>query len=59
MHGWKKRILLKHHLERGASKTELSRQFGVSRRTIHQWVEKGSWTETCQEAGCGTGCGLR
>ncbi len=34
-------MLLKHYLERGVSKTELSRRFGVSRRTIHEWVETG------------------
>ncbi len=32
-------MLLKHYLERGVSKTELSRPFGVSRRTIHEWVD--------------------
>ena len=34
-------MLLKQCLERGVSKTELSRRFGVSRRTIHEWVEAG------------------
>ena len=34
-------MLLKHYLERGVSKTELSRRFGVNRRTIHSWVETG------------------
>ena len=34
-------MLLKHYLERGVSKTELSRRFGVSRRTIHEWIEAG------------------
>ncbi len=34
-------MLLKHYLERGVSKTELSRRFGVSRRTIHEWTETG------------------
>ena len=34
-------MLLKHYLERGVSKTELSRRFGVSRRTIHEWIETG------------------
>ena len=27
MHGWETRMLLKHYLERGVSKTELSRRF--------------------------------
>ena len=41
MHGWETRMLLKHCLERGVSKAELSRRFGVSRRTIHAWIEAG------------------
>ena len=41
MHGWETRMLLKHYLERRVSKTELSRRFGVSRRTIHEWIETG------------------
>lgn len=41
MHGWETRMLLKHYLERGVSKAALSRRFGVSRRTIHEWVETG------------------
>ena len=46
MHGWETRMLLKHYLERGVSKTELSRRFGVSRRTIrgHRWAT--SWIPT-------------
>ena len=32
---------LRHYLERGISKAELSRRFGVSRRTIHAWIESG------------------
>ena len=40
-HGWETRMLLRHYLERGVSKTELSRRFGVSRRTIHEWIETG------------------
>ena len=41
MHGWETRMLLRHYLEQGVTKTELSRQFGVSRRTIHEWIETG------------------
>ncbi len=41
MHGWKVWMLLKHYLEQGVSKAELSRRFGVSRRTIHYWVKTG------------------
>ncbi len=34
-------MLLKHYLEQGVSKAELSRRFGVNRRTIHNWVKTG------------------
>ena len=34
-------MLLKHYLDQGVSKTELSRRFGVNRRTIHNWVTTG------------------
>ena len=32
---------LKHYLDQGLSKAELSRRFGVSRRTIHRWIRSG------------------
>ena len=41
MHGWGTRMLLKHYLDAGVSKAELSRRFGISRRTIHHWIETG------------------
>ena len=41
MHGWETKMLLKHYLGRGVSKAALSRRFGMSRRTIHEWVETG------------------
>ena len=41
MNGWRARMLLKHYLEQGVSKTELSRHFGVSRGTIHYWLRTG------------------
>lgn len=34
-------MLLKHYLDEGVSKAELSRRFGVNRRTIHCWIETG------------------
>ena len=32
-------MLLKYYLDQGVSKVELSRRFGVNRRTIHYWIE--------------------
>jgi transposase len=34
-------MLLRHYLEQGTSKSELARQLGVSRDTIHRWIRDG------------------
>jgi transposase len=34
-------MLLRHYLEQGASKSELARQLGVSRDTVHRWIRDG------------------
>ena len=41
MHDWETRMRLKHYLELGMTKAELSKRFGVSRRTVHYWIESG------------------
>jgi transposase len=41
MHRRETRVLLRHYLEQGVSKSELARRFGVSRRTVYQWIETG------------------
>jgi len=41
MIGRETRMLLKHYLAQGASKSELARQLGVSRDTIHRWIRAG------------------
>jgi transposase len=41
MFGRETRMLLRHYLEEGTSKSELSRQLGVSRDTIHRWIREG------------------
>ena len=51
MHGWETRMLLRHYLERGATRAEMSRRFGVDRRTIHRWVSGGQLE---RDAGEGT-----
>ena len=35
------RMLLRHYLEQGTSKSALARQLGVSRDTIHRWIRSG------------------
>ena len=42
-------MLLKHYLDQGVSKAELSRRFGVSRRTIHHWITTGQLDRNLRE----------
>jgi len=41
MHSRETRVLLRHYLEQGVSKTELAKRFGISRRTVYHWIETG------------------
>jgi transposase len=41
MIGRETRMLLRHYLEQGASKSALARQLGVSRDTLHRWIRDG------------------
>jgi transposase len=41
MYGWEPRVLLKHYLEQGLSKTAIAERIGVSRRTVYHWIESG------------------
>jgi len=41
MIGREKRMLLRHYLEQGVSKSALARQLGISRDTIHRWIREG------------------
>ena len=41
MIGWEKRVLLRHYLEQGMSKKAVAELLGVSRRTVHYWIETG------------------
>ena len=41
MIGRETRMLLRHYLGQGASKSALARQLGVSRDTIHRWIRDG------------------
>ena len=39
MHRRETRVLLRHYLEQGLTKTELATRFGISRRTVYHWIE--------------------
>ena len=41
MFGRETRMLLRHYLEQGTSKSALARQLGVSRDTVHRWIRGG------------------
>jgi transposase len=41
MFGREPRMLLRHYLEHGTSKSALARELGVSRDTIHRWIRDG------------------
>jgi len=50
MYGREQRVLLRHYLERGLSKTEVARELGVSRRTVYHWIETGQLERELDEA---------
>jgi transposase len=41
MFGREQRVLLRHYLEQGLSKTAVAERLGISRRTVYYWVETG------------------
>lgn len=41
MYGWEPRVLLRHYLEQGLSKTAIAERLGISRRTLHYWLATG------------------
>ena len=41
MYGRERRVLLRHYLERGLSKSEVARSLGISRGTLYHWIHGG------------------
>jgi transposase-like protein len=41
MFGRETRMLLRHYLEQGTSKSALARKLGVHRDTVHRWIRDG------------------
>jgi transposase len=41
MFGREQRVLLRHYLEKGLTKTAIAEKLGVSRRTVYHWIETG------------------
>src|SRR3954466_4182936 len=50
MFGRETRMLLRHYLEQGTSKSALARQLGVSRDTIHRWIREGDFDRDVDDA---------
>src|SRR5205809_2483922 len=50
MFGRETRMLLRHYLEQGTSKSTLARQLGVSRDTIHRWIRAGDLDRDLDDA---------
>lgn len=46
MFGSEKRVLAKHYLEQGLSKSAVADLVGITRRTLHRWIEKGMLADT-------------
>ena len=57
MFGRETRMLLRHYLEQGASKSALARQLGVSRDTIHRWIRSGDLDRDLDEEPVRSGAG--
>jgi len=49
MYSREKKVLLREYLEQGWSKSELARKFGISRRTIYNWVTSGQLNKDLDE----------
>jgi transposase len=41
MYDWEPRVLLRHYLEQGLSKTAIAERIGISRRCIYKWIAHG------------------
>lgn len=41
MHGREQRVLLRHYLEQGLTKTAIAEKLGVDRTTIYRWIRSG------------------
>jgi transposase len=41
MYDWEPRVLLRHYLEQGLTKTAIAERVGISRRTVHYWITSG------------------
>ena len=59
MIGWEKRVLLRHYLEQGMTKAAVAKLLGVSRRTVHYWIETEQLDRDVSDEAVQYGPGLR
>lgn len=52
MIGWEDRVLLRHYLAEGLSKTEVARRLGISRRTVGRLIQNGELDRDLDEPVC-------
>jgi transposase len=50
MYGREKRVLLREYLEQCLSKTALAAKLGISRRTVHHWIQTGQLERELDDA---------
>jgi transposase len=50
MHGREQRVLLRHYLEQGLTKTAIAEMLGVDRTTIYRWIRSGQLDRDLDEA---------
>ena len=53
MFGRETRMLLRHYLEHGTTKSALARKLGVSRDKIHRWIRDGDLDRDLDETAAG------
>lgn len=41
MFDWEPRVLLRHYLKQGLSKTAIAERIGISRRCVYKWIAHG------------------
>jgi len=51
MFDWEPRVLLRHYLEQGLSKTAIAERIGISRRCIYKWIAHGDLDRDLDPAG--------
>ena len=59
MFGRETRMLLRHYLEHGTSKSALARQLGISRDTVHRRIRDGDLDRDLTRQRCGMALGHR